>query len=127
MDITDARTARAWLAAWANKPRPGILKEAIRGLKMGISIMSGAPRRYTQEEVANAKEAVAELEKNLARRGLLAMQRNDEPAALEFASAAIQAGEYTPELAETLLMLQDDPTRLLESLQRLTKGEPPCR
>lgn len=130
MEITNAKTAREWLAAWANKPRPGILKEVIRGLKMGLSIMRSAPRRYTQVEVANTKEAMAELEKNLARqklmkarRSLLKLERNNEQAALEFAAAAIDAGEFAPEAAEILLMLQDNPTSLQEKLQKLMEGE----
>lgn len=123
MEITDAKSARAWLATWKNNPRPGILKEVIRGLKMALSIMRSAPRRYTQVEVAETGAAVAELEKNLTQRSLLTMRRNDEQAAVEFAAAVVDAGDYTPETAQILLTLQDDPTSLQEKLQRMLKGE----
>lgn len=38
MDITNASTARAWLAAWGNAPRRGILKAAIQGQELRRAI-----------------------------------------------------------------------------------------
>lgn len=38
MDITNADTARAWLTAWSNAPRRGILAAAIQGQELRRAI-----------------------------------------------------------------------------------------
>lgn len=38
MTISNETTARAWLAAWSWKPRPGILSAAISGLEISLRI-----------------------------------------------------------------------------------------
>lgn len=61
MNISNASEARAWLYAWGGRPRLGILREALRGVRMARGIVAGS-RRYSAETVAGYDEAIAVLE-----------------------------------------------------------------
>lgn len=49
------------------------------------------------------------------------LRRNDLKGALEIAGGMIAKGTYTSQHAEILLMLQDDPKKLIEALDQLLK------
>lgn len=48
---------------------------------------------------------------------LLTLKRNDVSGAIKLARLYMRDGNYGPEIAETLLMYQNDPTELLEKLE----------
>ena len=45
MEVTNKDEARAWLRAWKGKPTAGILRAAIQGTELGISILQDGPTR----------------------------------------------------------------------------------
>ena len=45
MDVTNKDEARAWLRAWRGKPTAGVLRAAIEGTELGISILQDGPTR----------------------------------------------------------------------------------
>ncbi|MCP4573230.1 MAG: hypothetical protein GY838_12825 [bacterium] len=50
---------------------------------------------------------------------LIDLKRNDIPGAIEYAAGKIKTGGLSPEDAHVLLMLQDDPSELIEQLETL--------
>lgn len=51
MMVTDRKTALEWLRSWAGKPRRGVLREVIRGLKMASSLSRGRDKAGLEEAI----------------------------------------------------------------------------
>jgi len=47
--VSTAEEARAWLASWGGRPRPGILAAAVDGLELGASVLNGPARAKVLE------------------------------------------------------------------------------
>lgn len=65
MDVTDAQSAEAYIRAWNGRIRPGIAKEALRGLVMRASIMDGSPSRYSKADREDARAAMTVIRRHL--------------------------------------------------------------
>ena len=49
------------------------------------------------------------------------LDRNDEKGAIAVARAHLRAGTYTPDIAQTLIMLQDDSRRFSKRLSKVVE------
>ena len=60
MEITNAKAAREWLAAWGGKPRSGIAKATIDGLRTSASICRSYGNVDTAQGYEDAAAAIEE-------------------------------------------------------------------
>lgn len=58
MMITNAKDAAEWLVAWGWKPRKGIAKEAVRGLRVCAAVCRGARNFEMAQSYTDAADLI---------------------------------------------------------------------
>ena len=59
MQVTNGPTAREWLRTWGDKPPESILREAVQGASLCLSIMARDGSPYSAASVDDMREALA--------------------------------------------------------------------